>query len=179
MIIFLMLRGPKLPKLCQHHLLMVSLVLSMRPLRNLPRTLGSKSRMLQMKILLRLYPMLVTLLRLTSSNPPWQTKPRKGKRREKERIRLISRNKIPLNLHLRKVPNTSLHILALSMARITIQKTAQGGLKLVVCWKVPLELLSCSKSLFPRNKLKWWLIHHILFSLWFSGIYGWDDSHPH
>lgn len=96
--------GPELPKPRQNHLLMVSLVLSIRLLRNIPRTLGSKSRMVRMKILFMLYPIPVILSRLTPSSPPRQIKPQKGKIREKERIKLINRSRIQPNLHPRREP---------------------------------------------------------------------------
>jgi len=57
----------------------------------------------------------------------------KGKKREKERIKRINLSRIPLNLHLRRVPNASSSTLVLSVTRITIPKTAQGGPKLFIC----------------------------------------------
>lgn len=133
MIIFQTLHDPELPKLHQHHLLTVSSVPLMRPLKKLLRTLQNKSLMLQMKMLLRLHPILVKLSRLTLFSPPRQTKLRKVRRREKERIKLINQSRIPLSLRPRKVPSAILSILVLFAMRITILKTTQGSLKLVVC----------------------------------------------
>ena len=62
---------PETSKLRQRPMLTVSSVLLILPLRNLQWTLGRKSRMLQMKIFLKVYPMLVLISRWMPSSPPW------------------------------------------------------------------------------------------------------------
>lgn len=133
MIIFLMLHDPELPKLRQCHPLIVSFVLLTHRLENLPRTLRSKSLLLQMKMLLRLHPIIVKLLKLTLSSPPWQIKIRNVRIREKGRIKSINQSRIPLSLWLKKVPSISLSTLVSFLMRIIILKTTLGGLRLVVC----------------------------------------------
>ena len=60
-----------------------------------------------------------------------ELKGKKGKRRGKLKINLVSPSRMPLNLHPRKELNENLSILVSSVMRITTLRTAQGGPKLV------------------------------------------------